>query len=117
MYVNVRFGSMPATDPQQAQTQKMMSIMSPLMLGFFGFKYGWPSAMVLYWFASNILQMAQQFYMLRKYHEPLSFLDSAHVITEDVPPEEPKPKASTKSLQSGNGARKAKNKKTKGAQS
>ncbi len=84
MYISVRFGSMPATDPQQAQTQKMMSIMSPLMLGFIGFKYQWPSAMVLYWFSSNLFQMAQQFYLLRKYHEPLSFLDSAHAIT-DVP--------------------------------
>jgi YidC/Oxa1 family membrane protein insertase len=84
MYVTVRFGSMPATDPQQAQTQKMMAFMSPLMLGFFGFKYGWPSALVVYWFSSNLLQMAQQFYLLRKYHEPLAFVDSAHVIT-DVP--------------------------------
>ncbi len=118
MYISVRFGSMPATDPQQAQTQKMMSILSPVMLGFFGFKYGWPSAMVLYWFASNIFQMAQQFYMLRKYHEPLSFLDSAHVITEDVPPEIAQANAKpAKPLPSGNGARKAKNKKTKGAQS
>ena len=118
MYVSVRFGSMPATDPQQAQTQKMMSVLSPVMLAFFGFKYGWPSAMVLYWFASNMFQMGQQFYMLRKYHEPLSFLDSAHVITEDVPPEiaEAKPKPA-KPLPSGNGTRKAKNKKTKGAQS
>lgn len=88
MYISVRFGSMPATDPQQAQTQKMMSIMSPLMLGFIGFKYQWPSAMVLYWFSSNIFQMAQQFYLLRKHHEPLSFLDSAHVLADTPPPQE-----------------------------
>ena len=84
MYLSVRFGSMPATDPQQAQTQRMMSFISPLMLGFFGWKYHWPSAMVLYWFSSNAFTMAQTFYMLRKSHEPLSFADSAHVIT-DVP--------------------------------
>ena len=88
MYISVRYGSMPATDPQQAQTQKMMSIMSPLMLGFIGFKYQWPSAMVLYWFASNIFQMAQQFYLLRKYHEPISFLDSGHVVTDTPAPAE-----------------------------
>jgi YidC/Oxa1 family membrane protein insertase len=75
---------MPATDPQQAQTQKMMSFMSPLMLAFFGFKYAWPSALTLYWLASNVFTMAQQFYLLRRFHEPLSFLDSAHVLT-DVP--------------------------------
>ncbi|HEV7179354.1 MAG TPA: YidC/Oxa1 family membrane protein insertase, partial [Candidatus Baltobacteraceae bacterium] len=38
MYVSVRYGSVPATDPQQAQTQKLMSLMSPVMLGFFGWK-------------------------------------------------------------------------------
>ena len=85
MYVIMRYGSMPATDPQQAQTQKMMAIMSPLMLGFFGFKWAWPSALVVYWFTSNLLQMGQQLYLLRRFHEPLAFLDSAHVIT-DVPP-------------------------------
>ncbi|MEO9170095.1 MAG: YidC/Oxa1 family membrane protein insertase [Candidatus Baltobacteraceae bacterium] len=112
MYISVRFGSMPATDPQQAQTQKIMAIMSPLMLGFLGYKYGWPSAMVLYWFASNIFQMAQQFYMLRRAHEPLAFIDSEHVFTDVPIPSEPPPKAL-----SGNGARKGKNKKTKGARS
>ncbi len=116
MYISVRFGSMPATDPSQAQTQKMMSIMSPLMLGFLGFRYGWPSAMVLYWFASNAFQMGQQFYMMRRFHEPLSFLDSAHVITDDVPEELPKPKV--KKLKSNGAAKTYKvKKKTKGANS
>ena len=112
MYISVRFGSMPATDPQQAQTQKIMAIMSPLMLGFLGYKYGWPSAMVLYWFSSNIFQMAQQFYMLRRAHEPLAFIDSEHVLTDVPAPVEPPRKAV-----SGNGARKRKTKKTKGVQS
>jgi YidC/Oxa1 family membrane protein insertase len=87
MYFSVRFGSMPATDPQQAQTQKLMSFISPLMLGFFGWKYHWPSAMVLYWLAYNVFTMGQTLFMLRRYHEPLSFADSGHVITDDVPPE------------------------------
>ncbi len=77
MYLSVRFGSMPATDPQQAQMQRTMSFISPLMLGFFGWRYHWPSAMVLYWFAYNIFTMAQKFYMLRRYHEPLSFADAS----------------------------------------
>ena len=85
MYVSVRYASMPATDPQQAQTQRMMALISPLMLGFLGWKYQWPSAMVLYWFAYNAFTMGQQLYMLRLFHEPLSFIDSEHVITEDVP--------------------------------
>lgn len=82
MYLSVRFGSMPATDPQQAQMQKMMSFVSPLMLGFFGWRYHWPSAMVLYWFSYNAFTMAQTFYMLRRYHEPLAVADATHVIAD-----------------------------------
>lgn len=108
MYLSVRYVSMPATDPQQAQTQRMMAIISPLMLGFLGWKYQWPSAMVLYWFAYNVFTMGQQFYLLRRYHEPLSFIDSAHVITDDVPAGVDAPKAlpakSSKSSPSSNGA-------------
>jgi YidC/Oxa1 family membrane protein insertase len=84
MYLSVRYVSMPATDPQQAQTQRMMAVISPVMLGFLGWKYHWPSAMVLYWFAYNIFTMGQQFYLLRRYHQPLALIDSEHVITSDV---------------------------------
>jgi YidC/Oxa1 family membrane protein insertase len=84
MYLSVRYVSMPATDPQQAQTQRMMAVISPVMLGFLGWRYGWPSAMVLYWFAYNAFTMAQQFYLLRRYHQPLALIDSEHVITQDV---------------------------------
>lgn len=83
MYLSVRYVSMPATDPQQAQTQRMMAVISPLMLGFLGWRYQWPSAMVLYWFAYNVFTMAQQFYLLRRYHQPLALIDSEHVITDD----------------------------------
>jgi YidC/Oxa1 family membrane protein insertase len=83
MYLSVRYVSMPATDPQQAQTQRMMAVISPVMLGFLGLKYGWPSAMVLYWFAYNAFTMAQQFYLLRRYHQPLALIDSEHVITQN----------------------------------
>jgi len=84
MYLSVRYVSMPATDPQQAQTQRMMAVISPVMLGFLGWKYQWPSAMVLYWFAYNAFTMGQQFYLLRRYHQPLALLDSEHPITESV---------------------------------
>ena len=108
MYLSVRFGSMPAADPQQAQTQRIMSFISPLMLGFFGWKYHWPSAMVLYWFSFNAFTMAQTFYMLRKFHEPLSFADSAHVITDVPPPDDDAVAEEPRGLPSSNGARKAK---------
>ncbi|HET6276036.1 MAG TPA: YidC/Oxa1 family membrane protein insertase [Candidatus Cybelea sp.] len=107
MYLSVRYVSMPATDPQQAQTQRMMAFISPVMLGFFGLKYGWPSAMVLYWFSYNIFTMAQQFYLLRRYHQPLALIDSEHVLTETVPSGGASSKALTKAS-SNNGVAKAK---------
>jgi YidC/Oxa1 family membrane protein insertase len=84
MYLFSRYATMPSTDPQQAQTQKLMAWFSPIMLGYFGFQWKWPSAMVLYWFSYNIFTMAQQFYLLKKYHQPLSVLDNEHAIT-DIP--------------------------------
>ncbi len=82
-YISLRFTTMPATDPQQANTNKIMQIVSPLMLGVIGFRTQWPSAMVLYWLSYNVLTMAQQFYMLRQYHEPLGAIDSDRAITTD----------------------------------
>ena len=105
MYLSVRYVSVPATDPQQAQMQRNMAIFSPLMLGFFGWRYQWPSAMVLYWFSYNVLTMAQQFYLLRRYHQPLALIDSEHVITADVSGGEPK-RLPGKAEPSGNGVAK-----------
>ena len=84
MYLSVRYTSMPATDPAQARTQKLMAILSPAMIAYFGFRARWPSAMILYWTALNVFTMAQQLYLLRRYHQPLSVLDSEHAITEGV---------------------------------
>jgi YidC/Oxa1 family membrane protein insertase len=109
MYLSVRYVSMPATDPQQAQTQRMMAVISPIMLGFLGWKYGWPSAMVLYWFSYNVFTMAQQFYLLRRYHQPLAAVDAEHVITDAVPGGGDAAKGGAlKASPSGNGLAKAK---------
>ena len=67
MYLSVRYGSPPSSDPQQAQTQKIMAFMSPAMIAFFGFQYKWASALLVYWLTLNILTMAQQYFMFRKY--------------------------------------------------
>jgi len=64
MYFSVRISS-PALDPQQAQQQKIMSVISPLMIGYIGLRYAWPSAFLLYWLSYNVLQMAQQLFMVR----------------------------------------------------
>jgi YidC/Oxa1 family membrane protein insertase len=67
MYFSVRFTS-PAVDPQQAQQQKIMAFLSPAMVGYLGFKYAWPSALIIYWLSFNVFTMAQQLYLIRKYH-------------------------------------------------
>ena len=67
MYLSVRYGSPPSSDPQQAQTQKIMAIVSPAMIAYFGWRYHWASALLIYWLALNVLTMAQQFFMYRKY--------------------------------------------------
>ena len=67
MYISVRYGSPPSSDPQQAQTQKIMSVMSPVMIAWFGWKYRWASALLIYWFSLNVFTMAQQGWMYRRY--------------------------------------------------
>jgi YidC/Oxa1 family membrane protein insertase len=67
MYFSIRLTS-PAIDPQQAQQQKIMAFISPVMIGYFGFKYAWPSALILYWLSFNVFTMAQQYYLINKYH-------------------------------------------------
>jgi YidC/Oxa1 family membrane protein insertase len=119
MYLFSRYATMPSTDPQQAQTQKMMAIFSPIMLGYMGFQFKWPAAMVLYWFSYNVFTMAQQFYLLKRYHQPLSVLDNEHAITEI--PDEPAavkaiaPNGATKKPQPANRSPKNPAKKKKGA--
>ncbi|MGH7737504.1 MAG: YidC/Oxa1 family membrane protein insertase [Candidatus Tyrphobacter sp.] len=83
MYFSMRYASVPSTDAQQAQMQRMMAMFSPLLLAYFGWRSQWPSAMILYWFAYNAFTMAQQMYMLRRYHQPLAMLDSEHVAGDD----------------------------------
>jgi YidC/Oxa1 family membrane protein insertase len=67
MYFSVRFTS-PAMDEQQAQQQRIMAFISPAMIGYLGFRYHWPSALLLYWLSFNVFTMAQQFYLINKYH-------------------------------------------------
>ncbi len=60
MYISTKLS---AVDPTQAEQQKMMAIMMPVMFAFIFMSY--PSAFLLYWLVFNILQTAQQYYILR----------------------------------------------------
>ncbi|MBV9277628.1 MAG: hypothetical protein JOZ97_05265, partial [Candidatus Eremiobacteraeota bacterium] len=79
-------------------------ILSPAMIAYFGFRAHWPSAMILYWTALNVFTMAQQLYLLKRYHQPLSVLDSEHAITEGVTAE-PETPVSVKPSANGSSSR------------
>ncbi len=107
MYLSIRYTSMPSTDPAQAQTQKIMQIFSPAMIAYVGFRAQWPSAMILYWISLNVFTMAQQVYLLRKYHQPLSVLDSEHAIVDDEPAALPDSAAKTNAGKNGSRSRRS----------
>ncbi|CAN5829295.1 hypothetical protein BH23ACT12_BH23ACT12_07200 [soil metagenome] len=54
----------PAPDPQFAATQKIMKFM-PLMLVFFSWTF--PAGLILYWTATNVWTIGQQFVLNKKY--------------------------------------------------
>ena len=55
------------TDPQQAQTQKIMMIMMPVMFGVMMWMYQWSSAFVLYWLILNAISSFQSWLLLKQY--------------------------------------------------
>ena len=58
-------GGAPGKDGgSSAQTQKMMTIMMPLMIGFMSFTL--PSGLTLYWFTSTLLGIGQQYLINKK---------------------------------------------------
>jgi YidC/Oxa1 family membrane protein insertase len=61
MVLQQRMTPMTTMDPVQART---MQIVMPIM--FFFMFYGFPAGLVLYWFVSNLLAIAQQLYLNRQ---------------------------------------------------
>lgn len=55
----------PASDPSQADQQKMMAVTMPVMFFIMMLQWKPASAFVLYWFVSNLLSMAQQWWIYR----------------------------------------------------
>lgn len=60
MYISTKLSSV---DPTQAEQQKMMAIVMPVMFAFLF--AGFPAAFLLYWLTFNILQTAQQYLILK----------------------------------------------------
>lgn len=79
------------------QTQKMMTIMMPLMIGFMSFTL--PSGLTLYWFTSTLLGIGQQYLINKKMPAideiPKEVVSAIEEKTTDKKPEKsvaPKPK-------------------------
>lgn len=66
MYISTKLSSV---DPTQAEQQKMMSIMMPIMFAFIF--AGYSSAFLLYWLVFNVIQTVQQYLILHKGNEPV----------------------------------------------
>jgi YidC/Oxa1 family membrane protein insertase len=69
MFVQQRLTMVPTLDPQQAQQQKMMGYMMPVML--FMFLQTFPSAFALYWLLFNILSTVQMIHINQKLDEEM----------------------------------------------
>ena len=61
MWVQQKMTTLPATDPQQAQTNQMMLWMMPAMFAFFTFQF--PSGLALYWVVSNLVGIVFQYFI------------------------------------------------------
>jgi YidC/Oxa1 family membrane protein insertase len=61
---NMMMKAQPAPDPQMAATQKIMKFM-PLMLVFFSWQF--PAGLILYWSATNVWTIGQQYVLMKKY--------------------------------------------------
>jgi len=68
MYIQQKMTSTDGTTGKDGgsaqQTQKMMTIMMPLMIGFFSFSL--PSGLTLYWLTSTLLGIGQQYLINKK---------------------------------------------------
>jgi YidC/Oxa1 family membrane protein insertase len=69
LFSNVAYSLMqpkPA-DPQQAQQQKMMMLMTPVIFGVMMFIYKWSSAFMLYWLILNLVSMYQSWILMKQF--------------------------------------------------
>jgi len=71
------------------QTQKMMTIMMPLMIGFMSFTL--PSGLTLYWFTSTLLGIGQQ-YLINKKMPAIDEMPKEVISSKEAKPTEEKPK-------------------------
>lgn len=88
MFVSQR---LTVVDPSQAEQQKIMSYMMPVLFTWMFWKWAFPSAFMLYWLLFNIFSTAQQ-YMIMK---PAAVTPEGAVVAAAVDTQPAKKKAST----------------------
>ena len=81
MFLMQKMTTMPAADPRQASTNRMMLWMMPLMFGFFTLQF--PSGLALYWVVSNIIGVVIQGFITG--WEPIRTLASFGRAQEPTP--------------------------------
>lgn len=61
-YFSSKMMTMPTQDPQQQTMNRMMTIMMPAMMLFWGVTF--PAGLVLYWFISNLFEMVRLYFTM-----------------------------------------------------
>jgi YidC/Oxa1 family membrane protein insertase len=74
----------PPTDPQQAQTQKMMSVWMTAMMFYFFLIYKWSSAFTFYWLMTNLIGAWQSYHFIYKPNKLEAAAQSAGSVTLNV---------------------------------
>lgn len=85
MYFTQKLISMPATTPEQAQQQKMMAYLMPVMMLFI--MKPLPAAFILYWFLQNVLMTGHQWLVMRPHRAADAAAAAAAAETPPPPPE------------------------------
>jgi YidC/Oxa1 family membrane protein insertase len=61
-YFSSKMMTMPTSDPQQQTMNRMMTIIMPGMMLFWGITF--PAGLVLYWFVSNVFEMVRLYFTM-----------------------------------------------------
>jgi YidC/Oxa1 family membrane protein insertase len=112
-YFSSKMMAMPTQDPQQQMMNRMMTIMMPGMMLFWGVTF--PAGLVLYWFVSNVFEMVRLYFTMGPQSLKMnsfsfsSFLPGrgAEPDQSDVSGDGAKPAADTSAEQISNGGARA----------
>lgn len=102
----------PASDPQQAQTQKQMSVMMTFMMFYMFLIYKWSSAFTLYWLMTNLISAWQSYHFIYKPNKLEAAAKAAQTIDiKAIPDSGAKTAPKTATSNAGGGSGSGKNKK------